>query len=170
MPAQTTGTAASVSSICRYHLRIWKALKLGVLVMVMSVVQGFEFDRVAGRVVLVQHAFAFFVVVHQFMEELEAVDWYNQRVATCTDAELKKLLAHNRDEEMEHACMALEWLRRNMPGWDHMLRTYLFQDESVSIVDTEKHATNKADTVDTSNNSNSAANGNASLGIGSLKS
>lgn len=79
--------------------------------------------------------------IKSMMEELEAVDWYQQRVATCTDPELKKLLAHNRDEEIEHACMALEWLRRNMPGWDHMLRTYLFQDESISIVDAEKAAT-----------------------------
>lgn len=102
--------------------------------------------------------------IKSMMEELEAVDWYHQRVATCTDPELKKLLAHNRDEEMEHACMALEWLRRNMPGWDHMLRTYLFQDENVSIVDAEKAATGKAE----SSESNSA--GDASLGIGSLKS
>ncbi len=102
--------------------------------------------------------------IKSIMEELEAVDWYHQRVATCTDPELKKLLAHNRDEEIEHACMALEWLRRNMPGWDHMLRTYLFQDENVSIVDTEKAATGKAES------SQSPDTGNASLGIGSLKS
>lgn len=85
--------------------------------------------------------------IKSIMEELEAVDWYNQRVATCSDPELSKLLAHNRDEEMEHACMVLEWLRRNMPGWDHMMRTYLFQDEDVSIADTEKQATGKADTT-----------------------
>ena len=102
--------------------------------------------------------------IKSMMEELEAVDWYHQRVATCTDPELKKLLAHNRDEEMEHACMALEWLRRNMPGWDHMLRTYLFQDESISIVDAEKEATGKAES------SENTAGGDASLGIGSLKS
>jgi uncharacterized protein len=102
--------------------------------------------------------------IKSIMEELEAVDWYHQRVATCTDPELKKLLAHNRDEEMEHACMALEWLRRNMPGWDHMLRTYLFQDESISIVDAEKSATGKAESSDNNDT------GNASLGIGSLKS
>ena len=103
--------------------------------------------------------------IKSIMEELEAVDWYNQRVATCTDAELKKLLAHNRDEEMEHACMALEWLRRNMPGWDHMLRTYLFQDESVSIVDTEKHATSGKAAPSESDDTD-----NPSLEIGSLKS
>ena len=105
--------------------------------------------------------------IKSMMEELEAVDWYHQRVATCTDPELKKLLIHNRDEEMEHACMALEWLRRNMPGWDDMLRTYLFQDENVSIVDTEKHATGKAESG--SSNASEDGNGDASLGIGSLK-
>jgi uncharacterized protein len=62
-------------------------------------------------------------------EELEAVDWYNQRVAAAADAELKALLGHNRDEEIEHACMLVEWLRRRMPGWEGHLRTYLFTDK-----------------------------------------
>ena len=61
-------------------------------------------------------------------EELEAIDWYNQRVALCTDELLRGVLAHNRDEEVEHACMTLEWLRRTMPGWDEALRTYLFKE------------------------------------------
>ena len=65
------------------------------------------------------------------VEEIDAVDWYNQRVATTEDEELKAILAHNRDEEMEHAAMLLEWLRRNMPGWDHELRDYLFTDKPV---------------------------------------
>lgn len=78
--------------------------------------------------------------IKSLMEELEAVDWYQQRVVTCTDEELKKILAHNRDEEIEHACMALEWLRRNMPGWDEQLKTYLFQDPKVSILDIEEKA------------------------------
>lgn len=68
-------------------------------------------------------------------EEIEAVDWYNQRVAATNDPELKRVLAHNRDEEIEHACMALEWLRRNMDVWDRELRTYLFTDKD--IVDVE---------------------------------
>ena len=49
-------------------------------------------------------------------EELEAVDWYDQRVDAATDAELAAILAHNRDEEKEHASMVLEWLRRHDPG------------------------------------------------------
>jgi ferritin-like protein len=61
-------------------------------------------------------------------EEVEAVDWYHQRVVLCHDSLLQGVLAHNRDEEIEHACMTLEWLRRKMPGWDEQLRTYLFKE------------------------------------------
>lgn len=64
-------------------------------------------------------------------EEIEAVDWYHQRVARCHDPSLKAILAHNRDEEIEHACMTLEWLRRNMPAWQENLKTYLFTEEPV---------------------------------------
>lgn len=60
------------------------------------------------------------------MEELEAVDWYQQRVDATDDPALKEILAHNRDEEIEHAAMVLEWLRRNHPVFDQQLRTYLF--------------------------------------------
>jgi uncharacterized protein len=60
------------------------------------------------------------------MEELEAVDWYNQRVDACKDPELKAILAHNRDEEKEHAAMTLEWIRRRDPKFDHELKDYLY--------------------------------------------
>jgi len=62
------------------------------------------------------------------MEELEAVDWYNQRVDACKDPELKEILAHNRDEEKEHAAMVLEWIRRRDPGFDKELKECLFTD------------------------------------------
>lgn len=65
------------------------------------------------------------------MEELEAVDWYNQRAEACTDGELKKILEHNRDEEIEHAIMVLEWLRRNNPRFDHEMRERLFKDGAI---------------------------------------
>lgn len=65
-------------------------------------------------------------------EEIEAVDWYNQRVSASEDPELKEIMAHNRDEEIEHACMLLEWLRRNMDKWDEELRTYLFTEGPIS--------------------------------------
>jgi ferritin-like protein len=61
-------------------------------------------------------------------EELEAVDWYNQRVDASQDETLRSVLAHNRDEEKEHACMTLEWIRRHDPAFDEMLRRYLFRE------------------------------------------
>ena len=66
--------------------------------------------------------------VVSLMEELEAVDWYNQRVTACKDKELAGILAHNRDEEIEHAAMVLEWIRRKNKRFDHKLREYLFKD------------------------------------------
>ncbi|MGE0073860.1 MAG: encapsulin-associated ferritin-like protein [Sphaerochaetaceae bacterium] len=68
-------------------------------------------------------------------EELEAIDWYNQRVATTTDTSLKEIMAHNRDEEIEHAVMTLEWLRRNMAKWDDELKGYLFTTGSLLAVE-----------------------------------
>ncbi len=69
------------------------------------------------------------------MEELEAVDWYNQRIDVCEDDELRAILAHNRDEEKEHAAMVLEWIRRHDETFDGELDEYLFTSES--IVDQE---------------------------------
>ena len=60
------------------------------------------------------------------MEELEAIDWYDQRIDDTHDDALGAILAHNRDEEKEHAAMVLEWLRRNDPTLDEQLRNYLF--------------------------------------------
>lgn len=66
------------------------------------------------------------------MEELEAVDWYNQRADACSDQDLKAILAHNRDEEKEHASMLLEWIRRSDPSFDRELRDYLFTDKRIA--------------------------------------
>jgi hypothetical protein len=66
------------------------------------------------------------------MEELEAIDWYNQRVDACRDPQLKAILAHNRDEEKEHASMVLEWIRRNDPRFEHELKDYLFSDKTIA--------------------------------------
>lgn len=60
------------------------------------------------------------------MEELEAVDWYQQRVDACKDPELREILAHNRDEEKEHAVMVLEWIRRRDPAFSRELKERLF--------------------------------------------
>lgn len=65
------------------------------------------------------------------MEELEAVDWYNQRAEACEDEELRATLIHNRDEEKEHAAMTLEWIRRRDPEFDRQLREYLFTERKL---------------------------------------
>ena len=64
-------------------------------------------------------------------EEIEAVDWYQQRLNVTGDKQLQKILKHNLNEEIEHACMALEWLRRNMEGWDEKMSQYLFTQKDI---------------------------------------
>ncbi len=66
------------------------------------------------------------------MEELEAVDSYNQRVDACKNDELRAILAHNRDEEKEHAAMILEWIRRQDPSFDTELKDYLFTEKPIA--------------------------------------
>jgi ferritin-like protein len=70
--------------------------------------------------------------IQSLMEELEAVDWYNQRVDACQDKELAAILAHNRDEEKEHAAMLLEWIRRRDAKFDGELKDYLFTDKAIA--------------------------------------
>jgi uncharacterized protein len=77
--------------------------------------------------------------IASLMEELEAVDWYDQRVDAAQDPELRAILAHNRDEEKEHAAMLLEWLRRHDPALDKELRAYLFSKKP--ILEAEEAAT-----------------------------
>ena len=96
-------------------------------------------------------------------EELEAVDWYAQRVDAATDTELAAVLAHNRDEEKEHAAMTIEWLRRHDPALDRHLRTYLFTSGSILEIETE------AESTDASTPEPGAPDSSGSLGIGSLK-
>jgi uncharacterized protein len=75
-------------------------------------------------------------------EELEAVDWYQQRADACEDAELRDILLHNMREEIEHASMVLEWLRRNHPDFATHLRTYLFQEKPILAVEEADQAAN----------------------------
>ena len=96
--------------------------------------------------------------IASLMEELEAVDWYDQRVDAISDPELAAILAHNRDEEKEHAAMTLEWLRRHDPALDTHLRTYLFTSGSVLDIESAAEAGGGAgDRPD------------GSLGLGSLR-
>ena len=73
--------------------------------------------------------------LHSLIEELEAVDWYQQRVDITEDEELKDILAHNRDEEKEHAAMILEWIRRNDAALAEELKTYLFTKGKITAIE-----------------------------------
>jgi uncharacterized protein len=102
-------------------------------------------------------------------EELEAIDWYDQRIDASQDEELAALLAHNRDEEKEHAAMVIEWLRRRDPKWDEMLKQYLFTD--LPILDIEDAAGEGADDEgsDGSSDTTAGSTGEGDLGLRSLK-
>jgi ferritin-like protein len=89
------------------------------------------------------------------MEELEAIDWYDQRAIASDDDALRGILEHNRDDEKEHTAMALEWLRRHDPVLDEQLRKYLFIEGSITA---------KEDEADGGDDL-----GDGSLGIGSLR-
>lgn len=100
------------------------------------------------------------------IEELEAIDWYQQRADACGDEELKAILLHNKVEEMEHAMMSLEWLLRRDPTFAEVARTYLFTEGSITDreeAETSGEAAEAPDSKDTSPNQH------GSLGIGSLR-
>ena len=88
------------------------------------------------------------------MEELEAIDWYDQRIEASSNPELAQILTHNREEEKEHAAMLLEWLRRHDPGFDTQLRAQLFRQGPIR---------------DTGEGGDAEAPPDGSLGIGSLR-
>jgi hypothetical protein len=95
-------------------------------------------------------------------EELEAVDWYQQRAEACSDAELRAVLTHNKNEEIEHAMMTLEWLRRNHPVFATNIGTYV--DSTGPITAVEAVAVGGG-----GNAAEAATPASPSLGIGSLK-
>jgi ferritin-like protein len=75
--------------------------------------------------------------LNSLIEELEAVDWYQQRVDATENDELRDILAHNRDEEKEHAAMILEWIRRNDEAMAEELKTYLFTEGKITEIEEE---------------------------------
>jgi len=101
------------------------------------------------------------------MEELEAVDWYNQRAKATADPSLRAILEHNRDEEKEHAAMALEWIRRNDSKFAEHLKTFLFTEGPITEIEAEviHGAGGGADSGGESNTTSA----DGSLGIGSLR-
>ena len=110
-----------------------------------------------GPIITDQHR-----AIVSLMEELEAVDWYNQRAKATNNQELRAILEHNRDEEKEHAAMVLEWLRRSDPVLDQHLKTYLFTQGSVTEIEAETEHSGSGD-------GGESARQDGSLGIGSLR-
>ncbi len=99
------------------------------------------------------------------MEELEAVDWYNQRAQATSNPELRAILEHNRDEEKEHAAMALEWLRRSDPKLAQHLRTFLFTEGPITEIEAAMEPGGETAAGDAS----AGGPPDGSLGIGSLR-
>jgi uncharacterized protein len=97
------------------------------------------------------------------MEELEAVDWYNQRAKATANPELRAILEHNRDEEKEHAAMVLEWLRRGDPKLSQHLKTFLFSEGPITEIEAEMEQGGG------SGESGAGMSSDGSLGIGSLR-
>ena len=98
--------------------------------------------------------------ISSIMEELEAVDWYDQRAKATANPELRAILEHNRDEEKEHAAMALEWLRRNDPKLNEHLKTFLFSDGPITGIEKS---------LAPSGGGKPEADTSGSLGFGSLR-
>ena len=100
--------------------------------------------------------------IASLMEELEATNYYNQRADVATDESLKEIMIHNRNEEIEHVAMLVEWFRRNSPEFEEELKTYLFTDAPITAV--ESAATGDGDA-----GGGAKAPGTASLGLGSFR-
>ena len=100
--------------------------------------------------------------IASLMEELEATNYYNQRADVATDESLKAIMIHNRNEEIEHVAMLVEWFRRNSPEFHEELQTYLFTDAPITEV--EEMAAEGGET-----GGGAKASGTASLGLGSLR-
>jgi hypothetical protein len=83
-------------------------------------------EKLSGKTIALHQA------IVSLMEELEAIDWYRQRADDCDDPALKDILLHNMREEMEHASMVLEWIRRNDPDFEHELKDNLFTDGPIA--------------------------------------
>lgn len=98
-------------------------------------------------------------------EELDAVDWYRQRADDTEDDALKQVLLHNMREEMEHASMLLEWIRRHNKDFEGFLRTYLFTD--APLVEVERKAEGKA--ADTRGNRSDGGRSGFGFTIGPLR-
>jgi ferritin-like protein len=97
-------------------------------------------------------------------EELEAVDWYQQRAEACSDEELRAVIVHNKNEEIEHAMMNLEWIRRHSAVFDANIKTYINSKGSILAVEKAQSASESG-----GGGGSGPTSSSSSLGIGSLK-
>jgi len=111
---------------------------------------------------LSEEAIDYHRIIKSVIEELEAIDWYNQRAEATNDPDVQAIVEHNRDEEIEHACMGLEWLRRNNPVWDEMLRTFLFQTAKITEIE-------EGEGVEGEENETAAPASSKTLGLGNMR-
>ena len=98
------------------------------------------------------------------VEELEAVDWYNQRAEACDDSQLKAVLMHHRNEEIEHALMNLEWIRRHESVFDRHMSTYLFAKGDITGIEAATKGGAQAEGTE-----QAASPSDGSLNVGSLR-
>jgi ferritin-like protein len=119
-----------------------------------------ESAETIGEAVIDRHR-----AIVSLMEELEAIDWYDQRAAATSDEALRDVLAHNRDEEKEHAMMTLEWLRRHDAVLDGHMRAYLFKEGSIAGREAEVESEGRGPTQV----ARAGDQAEGSLGIGSLR-
>ena len=99
--------------------------------------------------------------IASLIEELEATMWYQMRAAASDDETVRAVLEHNRDEEIEHAMMLLEWVRRNFPGFDEQMRTYLFTSAPITEIEEVQESSGEEPTGSVKSSGN--------LNVGSLK-
>jgi ferritin-like protein len=107
--------------------------------------------------------------VESLIEEFEAVDWYQQRADATKEASLRAVLLHNRNEELEHAMMTLEWLRRRDAKIDEVTRTYLFAEGEITQIEEAKKSQSQAARAAGTDGGAATPASPASLGIGSLR-
>jgi len=107
--------------------------------------------------------------LQSLQEEIEAIDWYNQRADVTSDPELRKIIEHNRDEEKEHAAMVLEWIRRHDPAFDKCLKEYLFTTTDILEVEEGSKGDSGAAPSSPAPGAGPAPTASPSLTVGSLR-
>ena len=110
--------------------------------------------------------------IESLIEELEAVDWYQQRADATKEESLRAVLLHNRNEELEHAMMTLEWLRRRDAKIDETARMFLFAEGEITEIEAAKKAALEANAAASGGGTStpSSPSSPSTLGIGSLRS